>query len=73
MKKLNAVLMGLVCLLCLTGSKCMGDTPIEVCMMHPKYGAVCVKINGKSYDINRTDLTADQTKEVKEWVAEQSK
>lgn len=63
----------LLCVVCLTGSKCLGDTPVEICVMHPTYGAVCVKVNGKSYDIDRNDLTPEQIKEVKAWLATQPK
>lgn len=72
---MKATMLGLllVALLVLPAARCMGDTPIELCYTHPVYGAVCVKINGKSYDINRTDLTPAQLAEVKDWLAKQPK
>lgn len=73
MKLVSSITLALVCLFCLTGARCMGDTPIELCYSHPIYGAVCVKINGKNYDINRSDLTPAQLQEVKDWLAKQPK
>lgn len=62
-----------VCLVCLTGSKCIAETPVEICYLHPKFGAVCVKIGGKKYDLNRPDLTAVEQKEVRDWIDGQPK
>jgi hypothetical protein len=44
---------------------------VEICYRHPKYGVVCVRINGKNYRIDRSDLTLEERAEVEAWLREQ--
>jgi uncharacterized protein YceK len=42
---------------------------VEVCYTHPKYGAVCVKVGGKT--LVDPSLTPAERKEVDEWLKTQ--
>lgn len=46
-------------------------TTVEACYVHPNYGQVCVKYDGKIHV--RADISADPAKlaEVKSWLEEQ--
>lgn len=50
--------------LALGGCKLFQGTGVELCYEHPKYGAVCIKINGKEYKLDRPDLTPAQKAEI---------
>lgn len=54
----------LALVLALGGCKLFRGGGVEVCYEHPKYGAVCVKVNGKEYKLERPDLTAAQKAEI---------
>jgi hypothetical protein len=44
-------------------------TTVEACYVHPTYGQVCVKYDGKLH--LRADLTSGEQAEVKEWLKAQ--
>ena len=62
-----AALFIIVACFCLLGC----GTTIEACYIHPDYGQVCVKYDGKLHV--RADISADPAKlaEVKEWLRAQ--
>lgn len=50
---------------------CSALPAIEVCYVHPQYGRVCVKLDGKLYFT--AELTDAQRLEVEAWIQEQRK
>jgi hypothetical protein len=66
MKKLVLAL-----LLATAACKSLQGGDVELCYTHPKYGVVCVKINGKNYRIDRPDLTLEERDEVEAWLRAQ--
>lgn len=55
------------------GSSCSNLPPVEVCYWHETYGAVCVRLGGKVYALERPDLTDKQKQEIEEWIKTQPK
>lgn len=63
----------LVLFLFLCSCKQLKESDIQFCYTHPKYGEVCVKMFGKKFMIERTDLKPEEKAEVIKWVEEQEK
>jgi len=49
------------------GAGCRNLPAFEVCYVHPKYGTVCVEINGDRHF--KATLTPAEKEEVERWIA----
>ena len=53
----------------LGGCGLFGGSTVEACYVHPEYGQVCVKYDGKLH--LRADLSAGELSKVKDWLKAQ--